>query len=340
MSRPKPVIRKLSELQNGQLADFFALLCERTKTATRDGKPFFACKFRDARRTASYMVWADSERYAECETDWQPGMFFKIRATFEDHRQYGPRIDVHNLRLVNEQDRTDGFVEADLLDQSRHDPAAMFSELRGLAETSIGDEPLRKLTLLLLDSRAEKLKVLPGSTRHYYPFPGGWLEHTLSVAKKCLWLVEQFGEQYPDLTPPLNRDLVVASAVLHEIGRAVELEPGTAPGEPAEKTVPGELFGHIMLGRDMVHDAAQAIADINPELLRLVEHMILTHLALPEWGSPRMPVIPEALILHHANDLDAKMEMFARCLRRDVSAGPFTDRDPVLGKRLLKGREV
>jgi 3'-5' exoribonuclease len=340
MSRPKPVIRKLSELQNGQLADFFALLSERSKSATRDGKPFFLCKFRDARRTASYLVWADNERYPECEAEWQPGMFFKIRATFENHRQYGPRLEVHNLRLVNEQDRADGFREADLLDRSRIDPADMFGELRNLAETSIGDEPLRKLALLLLDAHAEKLKALPGSTRHYYPFPGGWLEHTLSVTGKCLWLAERYQEQDPDLTPPLNRDLVVAGAVLHEIGRAIELEPGKTPGEPAEKTVAGELFGHITLGRDMVHDAAQQVSDLNPELLRLLEHAILTHLAQPEWGSPRLPLIPEALILHFANDLDARMEMFMRCLRKDVSPGPFTERDPTLGKKLLKGREV
>ena len=61
---------------------------------------------------------------------------------------------------------------------------------------------------------------------------------------------------------------------------------------------------------------------------------------MPEWGSPRLPAIPEVLILHHADDLDAKFEMYARCLTRDAADGPFTDRDPVLGKQLLKGRTV
>ena len=78
----------------------------------------------------------------------------------------------------------------------------------------------------------------------------------------------------------------------------------------------------------------------NPELLKLLEHMIYAHLTIPSWGSPRLPCIPEVLILHHADDLDAKFEMFARCLTKDTSDGPFTDFDPILKRPLLKGRSV
>jgi 3'-5' exoribonuclease len=74
--------------------------------------------------------------------------------------------------------------------------------------------------------------------------------------------------------------------------------------------------------------------------VQLLGHLLTAYLSLPEWGSPRLPLIPEVLILHHADDLDAKLEMYARCLRKDVAPGPFTERDPVLGKQLLKGRGV
>jgi 3'-5' exoribonuclease len=100
------------------------------------------------------------------------------------------------------------------------------------------------------------------------------------------------------------------------------------------------LFGHLLLGRDLVRDAARAQGDVNPELLRLLEHVLLSYLALPEWGSPRLPLVPEALILHHADDLDAKLEMYVRCLTRDRAEGPLTDRDPVLNRQLFKGRGV
>ena len=80
--------------------------------------------------------------------------------------------------------------------------------------------------------------------------------------------------------------------------------------------------------------------DLNPQLLQLLEHLLVSHLNLPEWGSPRLPLIPESLILHHADDLDAKLEMYVRCLTRDTADGPFTERDSVLNRQLFKGREV
>ena len=85
---------------------------------------------------------------------------------------------------------------------------------------------------------------------------------------------------------------------------------------------------------------AKDIPDLNLELLELLLHIVIHHLKLPEWGSPRLPCIPEVLIVHHADDLDAKFEMYARCLTNDVSDGPFTERDPMLGRALLKARKV
>ena len=74
--------------------------------------------------------------------------------------------------------------------------------------------------------------------------------------------------------------------------------------------------------------------------MKLLEHIIYTHLTRPEWGSPKLPCIPEVLIVHHADDLDAKVEMYARCLIKDDSDGPFTHRDHVLNRPLLKARTV
>jgi 3'-5' exoribonuclease len=130
---------------------------------------------------------------------------------------------------------------------------------------------------------------------------------------------------------------VVAGAILHDLGRVLEFGPeAVAPSY----TVPGRLVGHVILGRDLLRDAARVQGDVNPELVQLLEHLILSHLTLPEWGSPRLPLVPEALILHHADDLDAKLEMYVRCLSRDASPGPFTEREPSLNRQLLKGRGV
>ena len=336
MPKTKPPILRFHELEPGQTADFFALLAERIRSATRDGKPFFNCRFRDARRTASYMVWSDNGLFESCRDDWKEGQCFKIRATFGEHERYGPQIDIHAIRPVKDEDRADGFDPGEFVASTRFDSEAMFAELRELAEKEIADEPLRKLVLSLLDQHSERLKALPATIRHFHPFRGGWLEHTLSVAKNCLLIADRYRAHYPELNPPLNRDLLLAGAILHDIGRVAEFDDGNPP----QPTIIGRLAGHLFLGRDLVRGAARDVPDLNSELLQLLEHLIITHLNLPEWGSPRLPLIPESLILHHVDDMDAKLEMYIRCLTNDRSDGPFTDRDPVLNRQLYKGRTV
>jgi 3'-5' exoribonuclease len=337
VARPKPPLVRLCELTPGQYAEFFALLSGRGKQTTRDGAPYYSCWFQDAKRKAAFKAWADSTWFEECEQQWSEGKFYKIRGVFEENEKYGPQIDIHKIRLVNQEDRADGFDPADFLDHSRYDPQTMLMELTALAQAQIADDGLRALVLLLLERHAEPLKRLPATLNKFYPFLGGLLEHTLSVTRSCLQLVEKYAAVYSELRPPLNRDLVVAGAILHDFGRILEFADDSFLPQP---TIPGRLFGHLFLGRDLVRDAAREIPDINPELLQILEHIIITHLNLPEWGSPKLPLVPECLIIHHADDLDAKMEMYMRCLTRDQSQGPFTDRDPVLNRQLFKGRSV
>jgi 3'-5' exoribonuclease len=337
VGKPKPPLVRLSELTAGQSGDFFALLAEQTPGKTREGKPFYTCRFRDAHRSVTLRVWADSKWFEACERDWAEGQFYKLRSTYTEHDRCGPQIELRQIRPVTEADKDDGFDPADYVEHSRYDREAMLTELKGLAKDHIADEPLRRLVLTLLDRHAEPLKRLPASLGKFYPFAGGLLEHTLSVTHSCLHLVEKYAAHYTELKPPLNRDLVVAGAILHDIGRVVELHDEAAAAQP---TVPGRLFGHLFLGRDLVRDTARELGDVAPELVQLLEHILISHLTLPEWGSPRLPLVPEVLILHHADDLDAKLEMYVRCLSRDSAPGAFTARDPVLNRQLYKGRTI
>jgi 3'-5' exoribonuclease len=334
----KPVLAKLSDLRAGDYVDCFVQLAEKSRKTLADGKPFFTCRFRDARRTVgSIPIWGDAPLF-ESAQEWQVGQFFKVRATFSEHEKYGAQLDIEQIRPVGDRDRADGFTELDFTERSRHNPDEMFADLEGLVTSEITDAPLRALVLKLLTANAPALKTLPGSARHYYPFAGGWLEHTLSVARTCAWLAERYAAQFPELNPPLNRGLVVAAAALHDIGRVRELD--AAPGLPITDTVAGELFGRLFLGYDLIRTAAAGVPDLSGELLDLLLHCVVAHLKNPEWGSTRQPCVPEALILLSAADLDARMEMYVRCLTRDTADGPFTDRDPIFGRPLLKGRKV
>lgn len=334
----KPLLAKLSDLQPGNYVDCFVQLADKARGTTRDGKPFVSCKYRDARRTVGAVpIWEDAPLFGPAQ-DWQVGQFFKVRATYTEHEKYGPQLDVEQMRPVEDRDRSEGFSELDFVERSRHDPEVMYAELVSLVREEIADAPLQGLVLNLLTEHAAALKVLPASTRHFYPFAGGWLEHTLAVARSAAWLSERYAARFPELNPPLNRGLVIAAAALHDLGRVRGVD--VAPGQPGRPSVPGELFGRLFLAYEMIRGAAAAVPDLNPEVLDLLLHCVVTHPRHSEVGASRTPCVPEALILHHADDLDAKFEMYARCLTRDTADGAFTDRDPVLGRPLLKARKV
>jgi 3'-5' exoribonuclease len=335
MARAKSSVLRLSEMTTGQTGDFFALLMERTRGKTREGKVYYHCRFCDSHRRTSLMVWSDSKLFTACDEEWQVGQFYKIRGSYAEHERYGPQIEVDLIRSIREADAEDGFNPLDFVERSRQDPADMMKQLKELVNNHVADLPLRRLVLAILDDHGERWQRLPATRDRFYPFACGLLEHTLAVTQSCLELVERYRSYYTELKPPLNRDLVVAGAVLHDVGRIVEFDAELiSPG----LTIEGRLSGHLILGRDLVRDKARELGDLNPELLQLLEHILLSYLTLPEWGSPRLPVIPECLIIHHADDLDAKLEMYVRCLSRDTADGPFTDRDPVLNKQLFKGR--
>jgi 3'-5' exoribonuclease len=334
----RPPLLKLAEIQAGQFADCFAQLVEKRRGQTQNGKPYYQLRFRDSRRSVVVMIWQDHDLFEACQSQWQVGQFFKLRGTFVEHERYGPQMEVEAIRPVEERDREDGFQERDFVPTSRYDPEQLFQELVQWVQQEIRTGPLQELVLRLLHKHEAELKPLPASDRRYYPFAGGWLEHTLNVARHSVWLADRYIQLYPELHPPINRDLVAAAAVLHEIGRVRELD--LSVGTPPRLSVAGELFGHVILAYDMIRTAAAEVTELSAELVELLLHVVLAHLRLPEWGSARLPCIPEVLILHYADDLDAKLEMYIRCLTTDSSDGPFTERDPILGRALLKQRSV
>ena len=322
----------------GQSADCFVQLAEKKQSTTREGKPFVTCRYRDGRRTVGAIpIWGDAPLFEECQK-WHVGQFFKVRARLSEHERYGLQLEIEQIRPVEDRDCEEGFTECDFLEHARIDAERMFAELCHFVDTEIANALLRSLVRKLLTDHAAIIKRLPGSVRHYYPFAGGWLEHTLNVVGSCAMLADRYAKQFPDLKPPLNRDVVVASAVLHDIGRVHDIQLG-APGLPVERGVAGELFGHLYLAFDMIRAAARETADLNRELVDLVLHVVISHPQASEWGSPRRSCIPEVLILHYADELDARFEMYARHLANDQADGPFTERDPVLNRVLLKRRD-
>jgi 3'-5' exoribonuclease len=176
---------------------------------------------------------------------------------------------------------------------------------------------------------------LPAATRNHHAFAGGFLEHVASVVRNARMLVDKYATDYADLRPPLSRDLVIAGAVLHDIGKLRELE--MSDGAPAY-TAAGELIGHVLMGRDIVREAA-VVRNLDPELLLRLEHIIVSHQRLPEWGSPKPPMTPEALLVHYADDLDAKFQIMYAALHDDPQPGPFTSHNNPIKQKFFRGRK-
>jgi 3'-5' exoribonuclease len=332
MSTKSLPLMLLAEMEHGQEADLFALLVSKEELTTRDGKPYFKVAFRDARREVSFPIWADSSWIEECRQHWQPGAFYKLRAVYRD-TNYGPQLEIRKIREVVEADAADGFQPTMFLPQSRFDPQTLFTELLAIAKNEIKKSDLRDLVVSLLEENREPLLSLPAATRNHHCFVGGYLEHVLSVTRTCVILADKYDAYYPDLKPRLDRDLVIAGGILHDIGKLREIE--WRP-QGAEYTPAGKLVGHILQGRDIVREAA-ARRRVEPETLLRLEHVIVSHQRLPEWGSPKPPMTPEALLVHYADDIDAKYHMMYIALRDDTASGPLTTKNNQLYQQIYRG---
>lgn len=322
----------LAELVDGQTGDFFALLVARQQATTKSNKPYLRVTLRDAGREITFPLWNDSPWFEACANQWQAGSFYKVRATYRE-TEYGPQLEIEKIREVNEADREQGFDPTMCQARTRFSPEALFAELLAAAREEIADPPLSALVASVLQQYRAELLVLPAAVANHHAFIGGYLEHVVSVTRNAIMLADRYLRDYGDMQPPLSRDLVIAGAILHDIGKLRELSitPTGAVYSPE-----GELIGHILSGRDILREAA-ANHPIDRELQLRLEHIIVSHQRLPEWGSPKPPMTPEALLVHYADDIDAKFQMMYATLRDDTHEGPFTSRRNPLQHRVFRG---
>jgi 3'-5' exoribonuclease len=330
---PMPIVA-LSQMIHGQEGDLFALLAAKEELTTREGKPYFKVTFRDSQREVSFPIWDNSPLAAECRDRWSPGVFYKLRAMYRD-TNYGPQLEIRRIREVVEADTADGFDAAMCLPSSRFEPESMYREMWEIVQQRITRPGLKELVELLLTENRAKLLTHPAAKRHHHAYLAGYLEHVLSVTRTAVYLADRYGDYYPDMRPPLDKEVVVAGAVLHDIGKLRELDQ-----QPTDTvyTAAGELIGHVLLGRDMVREAAARVT-IDCETLLRLEHVIVSHQRLPEWGAPKPPMTPEALLVHYADDVDAKYHMMYAILREDKSPGVVTNAKNMLQQKVYRGPE-
>jgi 3'-5' exoribonuclease len=214
----------------------------------------------------------------------------------------------------------------DYLPRTQRDPEEMYAALleraRGMSES-----PLRALILAVVEDAAiaERLKLAPAAMSYHHAFLGGLLEHVSSL----LGLADRVADHYPWL----QRDLLLAGVIFHDLGKTAELNFTRG----FRYSTRGQLLGHITIGLEMVQEKIRQIPDFPAELKDQIEHIILSHHGKLEFGSPKEPMFPEALVVHYLDDLDSKLEaMHEQYAADQTRAGDWTGRNAALKRELLK----
>lgn len=324
----------LSDMVPGNEADMFVLLSEKQLRHTKDGKPYYRVAFRDrGREIYCVPIWFDSLTFEECKERWIQGQYYKIRAVLIETAKFGAQLEIRKIRDVKEADRMDGFDENFCRPSSRIDPTAMYAEILDLAHKHIGANKLYQLITKIFKDNRDALLEAAAAKFHHHIYSGGLLEHTLSVTQIAISLADHFIRFYPERKDEFSKPIVVAGAILHDIGKIREQKFEAAS---VQYTLEGSMIGHVILGRDFVRDYAAELK-LDPVLRTHLEHIILSHQLLPEWDSPKRPMSLEAVMVHHADWVDAMFGSYLNVLDADETEGPITSKRNILGYALFRG---
>jgi 3'-5' exoribonuclease len=233
-----------------------------------------------------------------------------------------PQMTIHKLRRMDDSE----IDFADYFPSSRRDPEEMWAELRGIV-AGMTNAHLKGLLDAILndDDIARRYRRAPAAKSIHHAFLGGLLEHVLSVCA----MARMAATHYTYVDP----DLLLTGVILHDIGKIYELNYERGFSYSNE----GQLLGHIQLGVRMVGEKVHDLPGFPPTLRTLVEHLILSHHGKLEFGSPKVPQFPEALLLHYLDDMDSKMECMRALVESDRQVeGCFTAYNAPLERAILK----
>lgn len=307
--------------EDGRVFDGFFLLLSRQQRHTKTNKPYLSVILCDKTGQLECRVWDPAD--PRIARDIVRGDFVKVRGSisrFDDRVQ----LKVEQLRraLPGEADK------ADMMPATVYNVDELWRELMGFVESFTEPNLKSLLTTLLSDPElAQAYREAPAARQLHHAWLGGLLEHVVSLLK----LADRVAPHYPIL----HRDLLLTGVILHDIGKVRELSWDVG----FEYTIEGTLLGHIQMGMELVERTIESLGGFPPRLKTLVVHMILSHHGKLEFGSPKLPMIPEALVLNFVDDLDAKMQAamseFEKSAREGKAPDELTGRVWSLDQRQL-----
>jgi 3'-5' exoribonuclease len=314
-------IADVAAFEEGKLFDGYFLVLTRQLATTKTNKPYINLTLGDKTGSIEARIWDPSDPRIAREFD--RGHMVKARgcaSRFNDRVQM--KIDQLRLALPGEADK------ADMLPSTTQDVATLWRLLVGFVD-SIANPHLKLLLTTVLEDPALAVayREAPAAKQLHHAWLGGLLEHVISLCT----LADRVAPHYP----LVDRDLLLTGVILHDVGKVRELSWDVG----FEYTVEGMLLGHIQIGAAMAERTIDSLPGFPPKLKTLVLHLILSHHGKLEYGSPKLPMIPEALMLNFIDDLDAKMQAvsseFEKSAREGKGPNELTNKVWALDNRQL-----
>ena len=289
-------MKYINELWEGSRMTGVYLCRHRQAAVTKNGKPYENVILQDRTGTIDAKIWEpNSSGISEFDA-------YDYVDIVGDVSSYNVALQVSIKRLRKAQEGE--YNPADYLPTSRFDIETMYQELLGYIHSVKNPYLLGLLEQFFTadETMAKTFRMSSAAKSVHHGFVGGLLEHTLGVTRFCEYMTKAY--------PILNRDLLITAAILHDIGKTREL----SAFPQNDYTDDGQLLGHIMIGAEMIHDAARNLPGFPADLENKLKHCILAHHGELEYGSPKKPALAEAMALNLADNADAKMETLTELL--------------------------
>jgi 3'-5' exoribonuclease len=308
----------LSELQPNQTVQGTFLVSYKDVRQKKSGEPYLSLTLTDRSGELDAKMWDNA---AEALTTFERDDFVRVKGLLQIF-QNRPQLTLHKIQPVPESE----IDLTDYLPASKRDRDEMFRELQGWI-AGMSEPHLKQLLEAVFadDEIAQAYRTAPAAKTVHHNWIGGLIEHVLSLCN----LAKASAAHYPHI----DFDLLLTGVLLHDVGKIRELHYARSFGYTTE----GQLLGHIQIGVQMVLDKLRLIPDFPPRLRELMVHMILSHHGELEFGSPKIPLFPEALLLHLLDNMDSKMECMRALIDRDQQIqGVWTGYNSALERSALK----
>ena len=310
----------ISEIKVGDFVDDIFVLSEKILAQKRDGNNFLNVTLSDKTGTIKGVVWDNVDQISAGVAS---GDFVHIKGNVNEYRGAFQlvikKMEACSVEVVD---------PSDFLPTTRRDIGSMFERLLKLT-ASIETAYLKKLIETFWNDKefVSKFKTAPAAKKMHHAYIGGLLEHTLSMAS----LADKIAGHYSGV----NRDLLLAGAVLHDIGKIKEYEYEFSIDYSDE----GRLLSHIVMGIEMIDEKLPEIEDFPKDQMFLLKHMIVSHHGTREFGSPEPPKTIEAVILNYLDEIDSKVKGIRDFISTEDPNETWTSFHRVLGRHFYKGKQ-